>query len=80
MFEEVAPAPKIDVFSFRFFLNEILVGSRVFSHSQTSFEILWKITRGGMPNIPNQVLLSMKSLINHFNPAIFPHSTISFKT
>jgi serine/threonine protein kinase len=63
MFEEVAQTTKLDVFSFGLVLYEILVGYPVFSHDQTPFEILWKITRGNMPNIPDKVLPSMKSLI-----------------
>jgi TPR repeat protein len=61
--EGATPTPKIDVFAFGLILYELLVGSPVFSRSESQFNVIRRLRRRDFPVVPGVCGPIMQNLI-----------------
>jgi serine/threonine protein kinase len=83
MFDSSDTTTKVDVFSFGSIVYEIFVGSPAFDAALPPFEIVDKLKKHEMPDIPTAVSPFIKALILQcweFNPSLRPSFTDIMRT
>jgi serine/threonine protein kinase len=83
MFSSSLTTPTVDIFSFGSILYEIFVGSPTFNATVSSFEIVRRLKNHEMPDIPDTIPSSIKTLISQCwesHPALRPSFDDIMKT